>query len=95
MIELLIDSRRRRISSFEVGGPFIFFDHLGPVDLPVGVPNEADVLPHPDIGLSSVTCPFAGEIPQVSGGSSSDPVQSPLVSASLRNSSLVCTTIRI
>lgn len=43
-------------------GPFIFFDHLGPVDLPQGLSREADVLPHPHIGLSTVTYLFAGEI---------------------------------
>jgi len=73
MIELVIDQRRRSLGSFEVGrvlpfgkkrmvGPFIFFDHLGPVDLPKGLPREADVLPHPHIGLSTVTYLFAGEI---------------------------------
>jgi redox-sensitive bicupin YhaK (pirin superfamily) len=73
MIELVIDQRRRNIGSFEVGrllpssqrrmvGPFILLDHLGPVDLPKGLPREADVLPHPHIGLSAVTYVFAGEI---------------------------------
>src|SRR6476659_9779131 len=73
MIELVIDQRRRSLGSFEVGrvlpfgkkrmvGPFIFFDHIGPVDLPKGLPREADVLPHPHIGLSTVTYLFAGEI---------------------------------
>ena len=73
MIEMLIDQRRRKIGSFEVGrvlpfamrrmvGPFIFFDHLGPVDLPKGLAREADVLPHPHIGLSTVTYLFAGEL---------------------------------
>jgi len=73
MIELLIDQRRRNIGSFEVGrvlpfanrrmvGPFIFFDHLGPVHLPKGLAREADVRPHPHIGLSTVTYLFAGEI---------------------------------
>jgi redox-sensitive bicupin YhaK (pirin superfamily) len=73
MIERLITQRRRNIGSFEVGrvlpfpkrrmvGPFIFFDHMGPVDLPKGLAREADVLPHPHIGLSTVTYLFAGEI---------------------------------
>jgi redox-sensitive bicupin YhaK (pirin superfamily) len=73
MIELVIDQRRRSLGSFEVGrvlpfakrrmvGPFIFFDHLGPVDLPKGLSREADVRPHPHIGLSTVTYVFAGEI---------------------------------
>jgi redox-sensitive bicupin YhaK (pirin superfamily) len=43
-------------------GPFIFFDHLGPVELPKGLPREADVRPHPHIGLATVTYVFAGEI---------------------------------
>jgi redox-sensitive bicupin YhaK (pirin superfamily) len=73
MIDLVIDQRRRSIGSFEVGrvlpypkhrmvGPFIFFDHMGPVDLPQGLPREADVRPHPHIGLSTVTYVFEGEI---------------------------------
>src|SRR5436305_12447595 len=73
MIELVIDQRRRDLGGFEVGrvlpsarrrmvGPFIFFDHMGPVDLPKGLPREADVRPHPHIGLSTVTYLFAGEI---------------------------------
>lgn len=50
MIELVIDQRRRRLApgGFEVGrvlpfakrrmvGPFIFFDHIGPVELPAGI----------------------------------------------------------
>ena len=43
-------------------GPFIFFDHMGPVDLPAGIPEELDVRPHPHIGLSTVTYLYAGEI---------------------------------
>ena len=73
MSTLLIAPRRRSLGSFEVGrvlphgtrhmvGPFIFFDHLGPVDLPQGLPRAADVRPHPHIGLSTVTYLFAGEI---------------------------------
>jgi redox-sensitive bicupin YhaK (pirin superfamily) len=73
MIELVIDQRRRHIGSFEVGrvlpfgerrmvGPFIFLDHMGPADLPKGLAREADVRPHPHIGLSTVTYLFAGEI---------------------------------
>ena len=73
MIEQIIDSRRRNLGNFEVGrllpfsggrmvGPFIFFDHMGPVDLPQGLLRDADVRPHPHIGLSTVTYIFAGEI---------------------------------
>jgi len=41
-------------------GPFIFFDHLGPVQLPPGA--GMDVRPHPHIGLATVTYLFAGRI---------------------------------
>jgi redox-sensitive bicupin YhaK (pirin superfamily) len=73
MIELVIDQRRRNLGGFEVGrvlpfpkrrmvGPFILFYHMGPADLPKGLPREADVRPHPHIGLSTVTYLFDGEI---------------------------------
>ena len=73
MIELVIDQRRRDLGGFEVGrvlpyakhhmvGPFVFFDHMGPVDLPPGIPRSVDVRPHPHIGLSTVTYLFDGEI---------------------------------
>src|SRR5215471_7877977 len=73
MIELIVDQRKRSIDSFQVGrvlpfrrrrmvGPFIFFDHLGPVFLSKEQARPADVLPHPHIGLSTVTYLFEGEI---------------------------------
>src|ERR1700678_1526618 len=73
MIALVIDSRRRDLGGFEVGrvlpyaphravGPFVFFDHMGPVDFPAGLTRDADVRPHPHIGLSTVTYLFDGEI---------------------------------
>jgi redox-sensitive bicupin YhaK (pirin superfamily) len=73
MIELVIPQRRRDLGGFEVGrvlpymkrrmvGPFIFFDHMGPVDFPPGLPRSVDVRPHPHIGLSTVTYLFDGEI---------------------------------
>ena len=73
MIELLIPQRRRDLGAFEVGrvlpfakrrmvGPYIFFDRMGPKDIAPGLPREADVRPHPHIGLSTVTYLFAGEI---------------------------------
>jgi redox-sensitive bicupin YhaK (pirin superfamily) len=43
-------------------GPFIFLDHMGPVELPKGLPATADVRPHPHIGLATVTYLFEGEI---------------------------------
>ena len=73
MIELVIEQRSRDLGSFEVGrvlpfakrrmvGPYIFFDRMGPKDLDPGLPREADVRPHPHIGLSTITYLFAGEI---------------------------------
>jgi redox-sensitive bicupin YhaK (pirin superfamily) len=73
MIELVIPQRRRDLGGFEVGrvlpfarhrmvGPFVFFDHMGPVQMRAGLPRSADVRPHPHIGLSTVTYLFEGEI---------------------------------
>lgn len=73
MIELVIEARRRSLGGFEVGrvlpfakrrmvGPFIFFDHMGPVEMPPGIPRSVDVRPHPHIGLATVTYLFQGEI---------------------------------
>lgn len=73
MIELVIEQRTRDLGSFEVGrvlpfarrrmvGPYIFFDRMGPKQLAPGLPREADVRPHPHIGLSTITYLFAGEI---------------------------------
>ena len=69
----VIDQRRRDLGGFEVGrvlpytrrhmvGPFIFFDHIGPVTFQAGIPKSVDVRPHPHIGLATVTYLFAGEI---------------------------------
>src|SRR5262245_143495 len=43
-------------------GPFIFFDHMGPVRFPPDIPRSVDVRPHPHIGLATVTYLFEGEI---------------------------------
>jgi redox-sensitive bicupin YhaK (pirin superfamily) len=43
-------------------GPFVFFDHMGPLDLPAGIPASTDVRPHPHIGLETITYLFSGEI---------------------------------
>lgn len=73
-IELTIDKRSHDLGGgFVVGrvlpyrrrrmvGPFIFFDHLGPLELAPGVPRELDVRPHPHIGLATVTYLFSGAI---------------------------------
>ncbi len=39
-------------------GPFVFFDHFGPID--VKPENNFDVRPHPHIGLATVTYLFEG-----------------------------------
>lgn len=41
-------------------GPWVFFDHMGPVDLPAG--RNIDVRPHPHINLATVTYLFKGEM---------------------------------
>lgn len=55
--------RVRRVLPFHkrrMVGPFIFFDHFGPVDYR---PNTGlDVRPHPHIGLATVTYLFEGAI---------------------------------
>ena len=73
MIELAIDQHRHDLGGFEVGrvlpsakrrmvGPFVFFDHVGPADLAPGLSRNADVRPHPHIGLATITYLFEGEI---------------------------------
>ncbi|GAB2745201.1 pirin family protein [Melaminivora jejuensis] len=73
-VDMVIGQRRRSLGGgFEVGrvlpfarrrmvGPFIFFDHMGPLDLAAGVDRSVDVRAHPHIGLSTVTYLFAGEM---------------------------------
>jgi redox-sensitive bicupin YhaK (pirin superfamily) len=70
-IKLIIEERARSIGNFTVGrllpfqqkrsvGSFVFIDHMGPVKM-----NERenfDVLPHPHIGLSTLTYLFEGAI---------------------------------
>ena len=72
MIDLVIPARRKDLGDgFEVGrilpfarrrmvGPFIFLDHMGPVNFKPG--QGITVRPHPHIGLSTVTYLYAGEI---------------------------------
>ena len=73
-IERIIDKRTRDLGGgFVVGrvlpfharrmvGPYIFFDHLGPLELAPGIPRELDVRPHPHIGLATVTYLYSGQI---------------------------------
>ena len=55
VVRRLLPSPQRRLV-----GPFIFFDHMGPVELAPG--HGMDVRPHPHIALATVTYLFEGEI---------------------------------
>lgn len=70
-INLIIEERASNIGNFMVGrllpfrqkrmvGPFIFIDHMGPVKMTER--ENFDVLPHPHIGLSTLTFLFEGSI---------------------------------
>jgi redox-sensitive bicupin YhaK (pirin superfamily) len=70
-IELSIEARIRSLGEFNVRrvlpaakrrmvGPFVFFDHMGPVDFQPG--QGIAVRPHPHIGLATITYLFEGEI---------------------------------
>ena len=54
-VRRVLPSARRRMV-----GPFIFLDHFGPMDVPVG--GGMEVRPHPHIGLATVTYLFDGGI---------------------------------
>lgn len=43
-------------------GPFIFMDHAGPVNFQPELLPKMDVLPHPHIGLSTVSYLFGGQV---------------------------------
>ncbi|GAA4373894.1 pirin family protein [Hymenobacter koreensis] len=74
MLDLVIDARQASISSgFDVRrilpfrqrrmvGPFVFMDHAGPVNLQPEQMTNMDVLPHPHIGLSTVSYLFGGQV---------------------------------
>jgi len=72
MLDIVIESRQavltpgfsvKRILPFRARrmvGPFIFMDHGGPVSVPAT--TNLDVLPHPHIGLSTVTYLLHGSV---------------------------------
>ena len=74
MLDIVIEARKasigpsldvRRILPFRLRrmvGPFIFMDHAGPVETPPPVASSLDVLPHPHIGLSTVSYLFGGQV---------------------------------
>src|SRR5215471_15608605 len=74
MIEMVIQARDaaispsmkvKRILPFRLRrmvGPFIFMDHAGPIAEIPSNPSTLDVLPHPHIGLSTVSYLFGGQV---------------------------------
>jgi redox-sensitive bicupin YhaK (pirin superfamily) len=74
MLDLVIEARKaslapgmevRRILPFRMRrmvGPFIFMDHAGPVAVQPQMVARMDVLPHPHIGLSTVSYLFGGQV---------------------------------
>src|SRR3546814_6025270 len=54
-VQRILPFRKRRMV-----GPFIFLDHAGPLHLPPDQLRNADVRPHPHIGLSTVSYLFDG-----------------------------------
>jgi redox-sensitive bicupin YhaK (pirin superfamily) len=74
MPDLVIEARKaaigpqlnvRRILPFRLKrmvGPFIFMDHAGPVQQAPPAMHSLDVLPHPHIGLSTVSYLFDGQV---------------------------------
>ena len=74
MLELVIEARPAAISKYvkvkrilpfrlrRMVGPFIFMDHAGPIEDLQVEPSSLDVLPHPHIGLSTVSYLFGGQV---------------------------------
>src|SRR3954464_9530886 len=74
MPELVIEARNAAISasmkvkrilpfrSRRMVGPFIFMDHAGPIMEAPSPASAMDVLPHPHIGLSTVSYLFGGTV---------------------------------
>ncbi|HEX7338903.1 MAG TPA: pirin family protein [Rhodanobacteraceae bacterium] len=73
-MEVVLDARRHDLGDgFEVGralpqrarrmvGPFVFLDHMGPLEMAAPIPMSRDVRPHPHIGLSTVTYVLSGQM---------------------------------
>src|SRR5579864_6494316 len=71
IIDMVLEGRTRDLGGLTVRralpsvlrrhvGPFVFFDHMGPVAFAPG--TGIDVRPHPHIALATVTYLFDGEI---------------------------------
>ena len=74
MLDIVIEARDAAISASmkvkrilpfrlrRMVGPFIFMDHAGPILNMPSNPSSLDVLPHPHIGLSTVSYLFGGQV---------------------------------
>jgi len=74
MLDIVIEARKasiapgmsvKRILPFRLRrmvGPFIFMDHAGPLESAPINGSSLDVLPHPHIGLSTVSYLFGGQV---------------------------------
>ena len=74
MPEIIIEARSAAISASvkvkrilpfrykRMVGPFIFMDHAGPITAVPENPSSLDVLPHPHIGLATVSYLFGGQV---------------------------------
>lgn len=74
MPNMVIDARNAAISPYikvkrilpfrlrRMVGPFIFMDHAAPMEKAPADPSALDVLPHPHIGLSTVSYLFNGQV---------------------------------
>lgn len=71
IVDFIFEEKAADIGSFLVGrllpfrqkrniGPFVFIDHMGPIEM--DEQKEMDVAPHPHIGLSTLTYLFDGAI---------------------------------
>jgi hypothetical protein len=71
IIDLVIEGHLHSLGTFNVRralpsvrrrhiGPFVFFDHMGPVAFAPG--ERSDIRPHPHIALATITYLFEGEI---------------------------------
>jgi len=57
IVQRLLPSAQQRMV-----GPFVFLDHAGPVQLAPAEGRQADIRPHPHIGLSTVSYLFGGRM---------------------------------
>lgn len=68
-------------------GPWVFFDHFGPVDFSPG--GGIDVRPHPHIGLATVSYLFEGEIWHRDSLGNSSPIKPGAINLMVAGSGIV------